>query len=313
MMSKYKNKIKKCLKSPIASAVHILGFERTAFIPDQVYLKLAYKFYIGEKLNLKNPQTYNEKLQWLKLYNRKPEYTMMVDKVKVRDYIAEKIGGEYLIPLLGIWNSPDEINFNELPNQFVLKCNHNSGTGMCICKDKTRLNYDEVKKNLQRGLRENYYYLGREWPYKNVQRKIIGEQYMVDESGEELRDYKVLCYNGEPRLVELHQGRFTNHQSQDFYDTKWNKTSISQNGTAVYKATNSIYPRPKNLEKMLDLSRTLANDIPHVRVDWYSINGKLYFGELTFFDGSGFDPFDNREDDYMIGSWIDLPVNNEKK
>lgn len=306
-MSDYKRKIKKCLQCPIASFVHVLGFERTAFIPDVLYLKMAYKFYMGKRLNLNNPQTYNEKLQWLKLYNRKPEYTMMVDKVKVRDYVADKIGKEYLIPIIGVWNSPDEIDFNKLPNQFVLKCNHNSGTGMCICKDKTQLDFEEVRRNLQKGLYENYYYLGREWPYKNVQRKIIGEKYMVDESGEELRDYKVLCYNGEPRLIELHQGRFTDHQSQDYYDINWNKTSISQNGTSVYKATDSTFPKPKNLDIMLDLSRVLAKGIPHVRVDWYLVDGKLFFGELTFFDGSGFDPFDNQEDDLMIGSWIDLP------
>lgn len=308
MTNNTKRKIKKALKNPIASFVHVLGFEKTAFIPDRAYLRLAYKFYMGKRLNLHDPKTFNEKLQWLKLNDRKEIYTTMVDKVKVRDYIADIIGPQYLIPLLGIWDSPDEIDFNKLPNKFVLKCNHNSGTGMIICKDKDSLDIDKAREGLKKGLKENYFYLGREWPYKNVDRKIIGEQYMVDESNEELKDYKVLCFNGEPKLIELHQGRFTDHQSQDFYDVLWNKTSITQNGTATYSATNEIAPKPKTLGKMLELSKLLATNIPHIRVDWYSINDRLYFGELTFFDGSGFDPFDNPTDDYMIGSWIDLTL-----
>ena len=299
------------LKNPIATFVHILGFERTAFIPDELYLHLAYKFYIGKKLNLKNPQTYNEKLQWIKLHDRKAIYTIMVDKVKVRDYVANKIGAQYLIPSLGVWDDPEKIDFDALPNQFVLKCNHNSGTGMCICKDKSKLDIAKVKANLKRGLDENYFYHGREWPYKDVPRKILCEKFMVDESGDDLKDYKVLCFNGEPKLIELHKGRFTDHQTQDFYDTEWHKTTISQSGISIFQVDNNVFPKPETLDEMLRLSRILAEGIAHIRVDWYSINGHLYFGELTFFDGSGLDPFDNPDDDLMLGSWITLPEKTE--
>ena len=307
-MSEFIKKLSKGLTSPIATAVHLIGFERTALIPDEMYLKLEYKFHVGKRLNLKNPQTFNEKLQWLKLNDRKAIYTIMVDKVEARDYIAERIGEQYLIPLIGVWENPDDIDFDSLPDQFVLKCNHNSGKGMCICKDKSKINIDKVKQELKEGLAENYYLHGREWPYKDVPRRIIGEQYMVDESGNGLKDYKVLCFNGEPKLIELHMGRFTNHQTQDFYDTNWNKTTISQSGLSCYQITNDVFPRPAVLEEMLRLSRTLSEGILHIRVDWYIVNGKLYFGELTFFDGAGFDPFDNPADDLMLGSWITLPI-----
>ena len=300
------HKIKKCVCNPVATLILLLGFEKFKFIPDHLYLSIMYRFYLGTKLNLKNPKTFNEKLQWLKLFNRKNEYTIMVDKYRVRKYVANKIGSEYLIPLIGVWENVEEINFVTLPNQFVLKCNHNSGTGMCICKDKSKLDINHVKRELNKGLRENYYYLGREWPYKNVPRKIIAEQFMVDESGSELKDYKVLCFNGEPKLIELHQGRFTNHQSQDYYDLNWNKTSISQGNVAGFGCSTINVAKPKCLEKMIELTKILAKDIPQVRIDWYVINDKLYFGEITFFDGSGFDKFDDPKDDERLGDWIKI-------
>ncbi|MBR4470629.1 MAG: hypothetical protein IKS54_04865 [Erysipelotrichaceae bacterium] len=300
-------KIKKAIKYPLAASVILLGYEKAAFIPDEIYLRMMFRYFTGRKLNIKNPQTYNEKLQWIKLYDRKPIYTIMVDKVKAREFVENRIGNNYLIPLLGIWESPDQIDFSSLPNQFVLKCNHNSGKGMCICKDKSKLDIERTKKKLNEGLSENYFYLGREWPYKNVPRRILGEKYMEDESGEGLNDYKVMCFDGEPKLIELHMGRFTDHQSQDFYDIHWNKLSISQNMVSQYKVSKTISPPPPALEEMVKLSKILAADTMHLRVDWYSVNGRLYFGELTFFDGSGFDPYDKYEDDLMLGSWITLP------
>ena len=306
-MTVQKKHIKKALRSPLAALILIVGYDKVKWINDKLYLKIMFKYYLGHKLNLKNPVSYNEKLQWIKLYDRKAEYTRYVDKVAVRDFIAETLGDEYLIPLLGVWDSPDEIDFDTLPNQFVLKCNHNSGTGMCICKDKSRINVEQIKNQLRKGLKEDYYYLGREWPYKNVRRKILCEKYMVDESGTELKDYKVMCFNGEPKLIELHMGRFTDHQTQDFYDTSWKKTNISQGGISVYGMSTIDAPKPDTLDKMLELSKILSKGIPHVRVDWYSINGKLYFGEMTFFDGSGFDPYDSYMDDILLGSWIELP------
>lgn len=271
---------------------------------DVKYLKRKFRATIGKELNLEHPNTFNEKLQWLKLYNRRPEYTMMVDKYLVRDYIAKAIGEEYLIPLLGVWDDPNEIDFNKLPDQFVLKCNHNSGLGMCICKDKSKLDLKTVRKELRKGLKQNYFLTGREWPYKDIQRKIVCEQYMEDSSGE-LMDYKVLCFDGEPKLIELHQGRFSGNHTQDFYDTNWMRTNITQRGEPL---SPSLLPKPECLEEMLRLSRKLADGMSHVRIDWYVINGRLYFGEITFFDASGFDPFDRIEDDMLLGSWITLPM-----
>lgn len=273
-------------------------------LSDERYLKRKYKAIMGYPLNLDNPITFNEKLQWLKLHDRRPEYTMMVDKYKVRDYIAEKLGEEYLIPLLGVWDDPDEIDFDALPNQFVLKCNHNSGLGMCICKDKTKLDIKKVKKDLRKGLKQDYYLTGREWPYKDVKPRIIAEQYMQDDGGkEELSDYKVLCFNGEPKLIEVHRGRFGGGHTQDFYDTDWNKTLFNQPDVPM---SDEVMDKPVFAEEMLMLSRKLSAGIPHVRVDWYYTNGHLYFSELTFFDSSGFDPFMD-DQDTEIGSWLVLP------
>lgn len=273
-------------------------------LSDEQYLKLKYKNVFGRNLDLENPKTFNEKLQWLKLYNRKPEYTVMVDKYKVREYIAQMIGEEYLIPLLGVWDDPDEIDFDALPDQFVLKCNHNSGTGMCICKDKSKLDIEKVKKELRKGLKEDYYLKFREWPYKDVPKRIIAEQYLSnDEKSDELSDYKVLCFNGEPKLIEIHRGRFSGHHTQDFYDVNWNKTEFEQPEDPL---SDEIMKKPVFADKMLELSRTLAENIPHVRIDWYYTGGKLLFGEITFFDGSGFCPFIDNQDE-ILGSWITLP------
>lgn len=273
---------------------------------DETYLCRRYKAIFNRELNLKNPRSFNEKLQWLKLYNRKPEYTMMVDKYLVKDYVANKIGNEYVIKTLDTWDNPNDLHFDALPNRFVLKCNHNSGLGMCICKDKSKLNEKEIKRKLQKGLEQNYFLLGREWPYKNVKRKIIAEEYLEDDVQEELRDYKVLCFNGEPKLIEYHAGRFTNYQTQDYFDKNWEKVNITQENVSGFGPSKMVIPKPQLLSKMLELSAVLAKNIPHVRIDWYIVNGRLYFGEITFFDGSGFDPFDKYDDDLMLGDWISL-------
>lgn len=305
-------KFEKVLRHPIGAIIVLSGYEKFKLIPDKKYLKIMYEFYMNEKLDLRNPKTFNEKLQWLKLYDRKPEYTIMVDKYKVRDYIKEKIGEEYLIPLIGVWDNPDDIDFKALPNQFVLKCNHNSGLGMYICKDKSKLtpkDIETIQKNLAKGLAQDYYFLGREWPYKDVPRKIICEKYMEDKrtsescdcNAGELSDYKVLCFDGEPKLIELHHGRFTGHHTQDFYDVNWNRTKINQVGE---ESAPEVAQKPTCFDEMLRLSRILSEGIPHVRVDWYIVDGKLYFSELTFYDASGFDPFQDKADGLMLGSWI---------
>ncbi len=273
------------------------------WIDDRKYLELLYKLTMGYDLTLEAPITFNEKLQWLKLYNRRPEYTAMVDKYKVREYIADKIGAQYLIPLLGVWDNPNDIDFGSLPNQFVLKCNHNSGLGMCICRNKANIEVEKVRADLFKGMKENYYLHSREWPYKDVNRKIIAEKYMSDGTNDPLMDYKVLCFNGEPRLIEIHRGRFTDNHTQDFYDTDWNITKFEQPEDPL---SGIVMEKPVFSEEMLQLTRTLAKGIPHVRVDWYYVNGQLYFGEMTFFDGAGFSPFLPGQDE-IIGSWLTLP------
>ena len=276
------------------------------YMPDEEFLKRMFKAQLGYELNLENPKTFNEKLQWLKLHDRKPIYTTMVDKYLAKKYVADIIGEKYIIPTLGVWDRFEDIDFDALPNQFVLKCTHDSH-GVVICKDKSKLDIPAAKKLLSSHLKRNYYYRFREWPYKDVVPRIIAEKYMEDEYGERIRDYKVMCFNGEPKLIELHRGRNTDHQTQDFYDTNWKKTVISQAGTARYQVTEEPVPAPDSLPEMLKLSRTLSKGLPHIRVDWYSIKGDLYFGELTFYDGSGFVPWDNPKDDLMLGSWIRLP------
>lgn len=279
-------------------------------MPDEEYLKRQFKAIMGKELDLEHPKTFNEKLQWLKLYNRRPEYTTMVDKYAVKRYVADKIGEKYIIPTLGVWENFDDIDFSTLPNQFVLKCTHDSG-GLVICKDKKKLNITKTRNKLEKSLKNNFYFIGREWPYKNVQKKIMAEKYMEDgsESGV-LKDYKVMCFNGEPRLIEMHDGRFTDNHIQVFYDTKWNKTKINNmcyDNKIQYSNKICQFDKPELLDTMLLLSEKLAKNIPHIRVDWYIVKGRLYFGELTFFDGSGYEPFADENDDLLLGSWIKLP------
>ena len=271
---------------------------------DEEFLKMKFKRVMGKELDLENPQTFNEKLQWLKLYNRKPEYTMMVDKYKVRQYIKEKLGEEYLIPLLGAWDDPDEINFETLPEQFVLKCNHNSGLGMCICKDKSKLDIQKVREGLHQGLKENYFRKNREWPYKNVKPRILAEEFKVDESGE-LRDYKFYCFNGEPKVFLVASERFSRHRTYfDYFDMDGNNLPFTQGGK-----NNPVTPQlPSTFEEMKKIAKKLSQGIPHVRIDLYSVDEKVYFGEFTFFDSSGFEKFTPNEWDEVFGGWIQLPI-----
>lgn len=277
-------------------------------LSDKLYLQFRYRLVIGKKLHLKHPQTFNEKLQWLKLYDRRPEYTVMVDKVKAKEYVASKIGEEYIIPTLGVWEDPDDIDFDALPDQFVLKCNHSSG-GLCICTDKRKLDIPKVKEELRKGLRDNYYLHGREWPYKDVPRRILAEKFMVDESGTELKDYKVFCFNGEPEVVEVDYDRFIEHK-RNIYDKKWKFVEIQ----IEYPNDESHFiDRPEKLEEMLELARCLSAGIPHVRVDFYSISGRLFWGELTFFHGAGMETFKPEVWNLKWGKLIKLPFFNSRE
>ena len=273
---------------------------------DERYLKKAFKAHMGYELDLENPKTFNEKLQWLKLYNRKPEYTMMVDKYKVREYIADKIGEEYLIPLIGVWDDPEDIEFEKLPERFVLKCNHNSGTGMCICKDKSKLDIPKVKKELRKGLQEDYYLKGREWPYKNVPRKIICEQYMEDRNSVdgELIDYKFMCFDGEVKAVYTCTNRFTDKGVNiTFFDKEWIRLPFSRD---YCESDLKTIESPKTYAEMLSLAERLSEGILFSRIDFYEINKKCYFGEITFFPASGFSGFNPKEWDLKLGKYISI-------
>ena len=263
---------------------------------------------MGKKLNLSNPKKFNEKLQWLKLYDRNPKYTNLTDKFKVRKYISKTIGQEYLIPLLGVYNSYDEIDFNKLPNEFVLKPNHTSGD-IFICKDKSKIDYGKLEKEVNNWLKKNYYWTSREWIYKNIKPRIICEKYMVDESGTELKDYKFMCFNGEPRIIQVMSGRNNGSYNINHFDLEWNKIEIPRKG---HKESAKIIKKPENLERMISISKELSNSISFVRIDFYNIEGRIYFGEITLFPASGYVGFGDEKDDYLLGSWLELPSKIQK-
>ena len=278
------------------------------FLPDKLYLKWKFKLMMGYKLNLDTPQTFNEKLQWLKLYDRNPDYTKMVDKYEVRKYIKEKIGEEYLIPLIGVYDKFDDIDFDKLPNQFVIKCTHDSG-GLVICKDKNNLHVKAAKKKINKFMKRNYYKVHREWPYKNVKPRIIIEKYMEDTKAKELVDYKFMCFDGEPKLSFTCSERYNNGLKVTFFDLDWNKLPFERH----YPSSNKKIIKPINYDLMLKFSKILSDDIPFVRVDWYEINGKLYFGELTFYPGSGYEEFTPSKYDKIIGDFIKLDGGKNEK
>lgn len=311
-MSRWKT-LKKVLTDREYRTIRLAKAGAYNYMSDRDYLMMQYQVRMHRTLNLDDPQLFSEKLQWLKLNDHNPLYTQLVDKYRVRDYIAEKIGEEYLIPLLGVWDDPDDIDFDALPDQFVLKCNHNSGTGMCICRDKSRLNYDAVRKNLQKGLRENFYLRCREWPYKNVPRKIIAEKLMASSSDvlseKGLDDYRFYCFHGEPRLIYAYQsgtldyGNKPGIASCDIFDANWRHLPFRQKSP---NAPTAPLP-PANLSKMLEISRCLSDNKTFMRVDIYEIDGQLYIGELTLYPGGGFAPFYPSEWDREIGAWLTLP------
>lgn len=226
----------------------------------------------------------------------------MVDKYLVRQYISEKLGKEYLIPLLGVWNTFEDINFNGLPNQFVLKCTHDSG-GLVICKDKESLNLKDAEKKIKQSLKRNFYYYGREWPYKNVHPRIIAEKYMADEFEKELKDYKMMCFNGKVLCSFVCTERYSNDGLKvTFFDKDWKVMPFERH----YPKSKKIIEIPKKYDEMIYLAEKLAKNIPFVRVDFYEIEERIYFGEITFYPGNGMEEFSPEEWDYKLGSWLDL-------
>lgn len=272
---------------------------------DEEYLKRKFRSSMGRELDLENPRTFNEKLQWLKLYDRRPEYTVMVDKYRVRDYIKEKLGEEYLIPLIGVWDDPGEIDFDRLPDKFVLKCNHNSGLGMCICKDRSKLDVRKVRAGLKKGLAQDYYLTGREWPYKDVPRKIICEKYMTDFPGSrDFTDYKFFCFNGYVDCVMVCLERSSGDTKYYFFDRDWNLKRLNIRGKNAPEGFT--VPKPDQMGKMFEVAAVLSEGLPFVRVDLYQSNDHVYFGEITFFPDSGFDANLLPETDAYFGKLIHL-------
>lgn len=269
---------------------------------DEFFVRMQYFIYMKKPLRLNPPVTFNEKLQWLKLYGNKEEYTHMVDKYEVKKYVADMIGEEYIIPTLGVWDRFDDIDFDQLPDRFVLKCTHDSG-GLVICKDKSKLDINAAQKKLNKCLTRNYYYQTREMPYKHVKPRIIAEKYMVDESGTELKDYKFFCFDGVVKCLFVVVDRFNKnggHPCLNFYDKDFNLLPFERG----YPNTTKTIDSPLNYEKMLELAEILSKDIPFVRIDLYNIDGKIYFGEFTFTPGNGIEPFEPEEWDYRLGEWI---------
>ena len=278
-------------------------------IPDDIYLRWQFKRIMGYPLDLKNPKTFNEKLQWLKLYDRKPIYTTMVDKYEAKKYVASIIGEQYIIPTLGVWEGFDDIDFDKLPQQFVLKCTHDSG-GVIIVKDKNKLDINAARKKINTSLKRNFYYWGREWPYKNIKPRIIAEKYINTNEIQDtkvLPDYKFQCFAGKVDNILLCTDRDINgHANYYFFDRHWNFLPYSKQVYPHSDLNSLAQYKPKNLNKMIIIAEKLSAGIPELRVDLYEIHNQIYFGELTFFTESGFDRDITREADLSEGSKLIL-------
>lgn len=294
----FKSKILNIFYSPIGR-----------IIPDKQYICLMYKLRMHRKLNLNDPKTFNEKLQWLKLYDRKPIYTNMVDKYEAKIYISKLIGDEYIIPTLGIWNNFDDIDFSSLPDQFVLKCTHDSG-GLIICRDKSCFDMRTAKKKLNKCLKRNFFYVGREWPYKNVEPRIIAEKYMEnkDAMGHNmgLTDYKFFCFNGKVEFLYISEN-LTDHEKAriSFVTPDWKNAPFCRN---EYKSLKELPRKPVVFDEMIALSEKLSKGISFLRVDLYEIENKIFFSELTFFPGNGLMRFDPEDWDYKLGKMLELNI-----
>ena len=281
------------------------------FLPDKIYIKLYYHFRVGKKMNIENPITFNEKLQWLKFNYRFPLQSVVSDKWLVRNYVEEKIGKEYLIPLLGVWENYNDINFNKLPNKFVLKCNHDSG-GLVVCKDKNKLDYKKAKDKIEKSLKSNFYYIGREYQYRNIKPRIICEEFISDH-GNVPMDYKIYCFNGKPDIILVCKDRFSNNShraSYLFFDQNWKFQPLNKGDE---KLCHVDIPKPKNLDKMIKIAKKLSEDFVFARIDLYNIDGKIYFGEITLSPNSGFDPDIKYETDLMLGKKLEIPYWNDIK
>ncbi len=293
------------MKRPRRAAAVLLQHYFT-WLPDKAYLKLLFKFKMGRRLNLKNPQTFSEKLQWLKLYDRKPEYTHMVDKYAVKDYVAKLIGDEYIIPTLGVWDKPEDIEWDKLPEKFVLKTTHGGGsTGVVICKNKSTFDRQRAISILKESLKQNIYRTLKEWPYKNVPKRIIAEKYIEPRPDlKDLPDYKFFCFNGEPKYCQVISGRETK-KCIDFFDREWNHQTFHE--PSHYPFADVEPAKPKYLEKMWQAAAQLAQDKAFSRIDFYEVGDDVFFGEITFFPTSGMGSFAPKDYEAIMGKMITLP------
>lgn len=278
------------------------------WVSDETFLKIKFRQSLGKPLNLAHPQTYNEKIQWLKLHDRDPLYTKLVDKYEVRSFIADRLGSAYSVPLVGgPWNSPEEIDFDALPDQFVLKCTHDSG-GLIICRDKSALDRDQIRRKLSTSLARNYFWSKREWPYKDVPPRIIAERYMQDGDTKNLNVYKILNFGGTPRIIQTIQNDKTKAETIDYFDTDWNLLDLRQG----FPNSEVPLPRPKTLPDMLRAAAILSAGFPTLRTDFYEINGRVFFSEITFYTDSGLCPFEPPSWDLLLGTWTRLPIDEEQ-
>lgn len=276
--------------------------------PDAFYLKVLYYLKMGRKLDLDHPKTMNEKLQWLKLHNQKAQFTEMVDKILVKDYVSKKIGPQYVVPLLGVWDNVENIDFESLPQQFVLKANHSGDNkGIVICPDKSTIDVDKAKRNLKKSLKLDIYKVYREWPYKNVRKRFFAEEYL----GKDLVDYKFYCFDGYVDSVMVCVDRQIGSPKFYFFDKEWQLKRYNARGKAA--PADFSLPKPEGVDEMFGLASELSKGLPFARVDFYNVNGKIYFGEITFFPASGFDANRLPEADMHFGSMIDLSKVDENK
>lgn len=270
-------------------------------LPKRLFLHLMFWNRQGYRLHLNTPRTYSEKLQWLKLHDIHPEYSKLVDKISVKEHVASIIGREHVIPTLHVYNGVEDIPFEDLPRQFVIKCSHDSG-GVLICKDKPTLDIEKAKDFLVKKLARKYINENKEYPYEGIVPRLLVEPYLEDESGYELRDYKFFCFNGIPRLIQMDFNRHTHHE-RALFDLDWNRLDLE----IRYPSYRGEIVRPKALKEMIEIATALSKGFRHIRVDLYHIKGVVYFGELTFFHGSGFERFRPREWDFKMGEWLVLP------
>lgn len=305
------------MKRPVYNAFKSLLLNRRHFVAaivsrlsclipnDALYLKILYRLEFKRKLDLNNPITYSEKLQWLKLYYHNPIHTIMADKYAVKQYVKNLVGEKYVIPTLFVWDCVEDIEWEKLPQQFVLKTTHDGGNfGVIICKDKSKLDISSVEKRLRRSLNRNTFMLGREWPYKNIKPQIVAEKYIEDTTQGELRDYKFFCFDGVVKAMLIASGRQSHGDvCIDYFDRDFNWLPIRKSHKNA-----EIHPQqPQLLTQMIALAETMSKSIPHVRVDLYEANGNIFFGEFTFFSSGGLTPFRPEEYDYQFGEWLTLP------